>query len=102
MENEINLTFALESSSGLWNKIFEGFDQDAVLTSRFEGNSHESIYLLYKLGSILRKKYTKCIVEPRTYGIIIKRPIDENDEEDINEWMRLMESIRQEIAKLDY
>ena len=33
--DEISLNFSIESSSGLWNKIFEGFDQDTVLTSRF-------------------------------------------------------------------
>ena len=102
MENKINLTFALESSSGLWNKIFEGFDQDTVLTSRFEGNSHKSINMLYRLGSILRKRYSKCVIEPREYGIIIKRSIDENDEHGVNEWMRLMESIKDEIISLDY
>jgi len=98
---EINLNFSLESSSGLWNKIFEGFDQDTVLTSRFEGTTQKSINLLYRFGSLLRKKYTKCVIEPREYGIIIKRTINDGDEQEVNEWIRLMENLKEEIISLN-
>ena len=100
--DEINLNFSIESSSGLWNKIFEGFDQDSVLTSRFEGNSQRSIKLLYRFGSLLRKKYTECEVEPRNYGIVIKRNVNENSEEEVNDWINLMENLRKEIISLNY
>ena len=97
----VNLTFAMESSSGLWNRIFEGFDQDMVLTSRFEGDSHKTINTLYKFGSLLRDKYKNCSVEPREYGIVIKRQIDEKDTEKVNEWIELMKSVREEVVKLN-
>ena len=100
--DEINLNFAIESSSSLWNRIFEGFDQDTVLTSRFEGNSQKSINLLYRFGSLLRKKHSGCIIEPRNYGIIIKRNVNENDDDEVNNWIRLMESLKKEIISMSY
>jgi hypothetical protein len=100
--DEINLNFAIESSSCLWNKIFEGFDQDTVLTSRFEGNSQKSINLLYRFGSLLRKKHSDCIIEPRNYGIIIKRNVTENDEDEVNDWIRLMENLKNEMIRMNY
>jgi len=98
--DEINLNFAIESSSGLWNKIFEGFDQDSVLTSRFEGNSQKSINLLYRFGSLLSKKHSDCTIEPRNYGIIIKRNINEDNEEVINDWISLMENLKKEMISM--
>lgn len=100
--DKINLNFAIESSTGLWNKIFEGFDQDSVLTSRFEGSSQKSIKLLYRFGALLRKKRSDCIVEPRNYGIVIKRNINENDEDEVNSWIRLMESLKKEMTTINY
>ncbi|MGI9534625.1 MAG: hypothetical protein ACR2NW_06720 [Thermodesulfobacteriota bacterium] len=98
----VNLTFAIESSTGLWNKIFEGFDQDTVLTSRFEGDSQRTIEVLYKLGSMVKSKFTNCSIETRDYGIIIKRTIDDKNQDQVNEWMDLMKSIKSEIVNLDY
>lgn len=98
----VNLTFAIESSAGLWNKIFEGFDQDTVLTSRFEGDSPRTIEVLYKLGSLVKDKYNNCSVETRDYGIIIKRKIDDKDQELVNDWMDLMKRVKSEIINLDY
>ncbi len=100
--DKINLNFAIESSTGLWNKIFEGFDQDSVLTSRFEGSSQKSIKLLYRFGALLRKKRSDCIVEPRNYGIVIKRNINENDEDEVNSRIRLMESLKKEMTSINY
>ena len=99
--DEINLNFSIESSAGLWNKIFEGFDQDSVLTSRFEGSSQKSIKLLYRFGSILKKKYSNCKVEPRNYGIVIKRIVNDGNEEEVNEWIILMENLKKEINSLN-
>ena len=99
---EINLNFSLESSSGLWNKIFEGFDQDTVLTSRFEGNSQKSINFLYRFGSLLRKKHSDCIIEPRNYGIVIKRIVNEDNEDEVDDWIKLMEKLRNEMISMNY
>ena len=96
----VNLTFAIESSAGLWNKIFEGFDQDTVLTSRFEGNSPHTIEVLYRLGSLLNSKYKNCSVETRDYGIVIKKNIDDRNHEQVNDWMDLMKNIKSEIVNL--
>ena len=98
----VNLTFAIESSAGLWNKIFEGFDQDTVLTSRFEGNSPHTVEVLYKLGSLVKNRYKNCSIEKRSYGIMIKRKIDDSDQKQVNEWISLMKSIKSEIVNLDY
>jgi len=96
----VNLTFAIESSTGLWNKIFEGFDQDTVLTSRFEGDSPRTIEVLYRLGTLVQSKYKNCSIETRDYGIIIKKSIDDRDQEQVNSWMDLMKSIKSEIVNL--
>lgn len=98
----INLSFGMESSSCLWNKIFEGFDQDSILTTRFEGNSPESIELLYRFGALIRRQHKDCKVEPRNYGIIIKRQISEDDKEFIDEWMKLMKNLKNEILKIQF
>ena len=96
----VNLTFGIESSTGLWNKIFEGFDQDTVLTSRFEGDSPRTISVLYRLGSLVKNKYKNCSVETRDYGIIIKKSIDEKNNDQIHDWMNLMKSIKSELVNL--
>jgi len=100
--DEIKLNFSIDSSSGLWNRIFEGFDQDTVLTSRFEGNSQKSINFLYHFGSLLRKKHTDFIIEPRKYGIVIKHNVNEKDENEVNEWIHLMEKLKSEMINMNY
>lgn len=97
---QINLTFGLESSSGHWSKIFEGFDQETILTTRFEGNSTQSINLLYKFGSIIYKHRRNFSVEPHNYGIIIRKHVNETDKVFIDEWMNLMKELKDEISEL--
>jgi len=99
--NSVKLTFAIESSAGLWNKIFEGFDQDTILTSRFEGSSPQVIEILYKLGASVKGKYKNCSVEDRDYGIIIGKKIDDNNQDQVNGWIDLMKSIKREIVNFD-
>ena len=96
-ETNINLAFSLEASATLWNRIFEGFESDITLVSRFEGNNKEAIRLLYKFGSLIRKKYKKCMVEPKNYGIVIKTSVDESEREFIDEWINLMRSLQTDM-----
>lgn len=99
--SSINLSFEVESSAGHWNKIFEGFDQDTILTSRFESSSPKSIELLYKLCSFTGKTHKSYSIETRDYGIIIKKAINSKDEKFIKEWINLMKNLRTEIIKLN-
>ena len=94
----IILSFHMESSATLWNRIFEGFSSEMVLVSRFEGKDRKALEILYRFGSIVAERYGKCAVEPRVYGIVIKKDVSDETEEMINEWMDLMRRLRHEIV----
>ena len=96
----IILSFHMESSATLWNRIFEGFSSEMVLVSRFEGKDRNALDILYRFGSIVAEKYGKCAVEPRVYGIVIKKDVSDEPEETINEWMDLMRRLRHEIIEV--
>jgi len=96
----INLSFSLESQASLWNIVFEGFDQEVVLISRFEGKYLEAIRILYKFGAIIEKNYKDCQVEPTGSGLLIKKKLPTNDLSLIREWTELMHNIREEMTSL--
>jgi hypothetical protein len=97
--HSIDLTFWMESSASLWNVIFEGFDQEVVLVSRFSGNDSSATNTLYKFGNIIGKQYKDCCVKTTGTGIEIKKYLPKNDSSLVNEWTGLMENIREEITK---
>ena len=94
------LSFHMESSATLWNRIFEGFSSEMVLVSRFEGKNKKALEILYRFGSLVAQRYGKCAVEPRVYGIVIKKDVSDETEETINEWMDLMRKLRHEIIEV--
>lgn len=98
-EESINLSFAMEASSSLWNLIFEGFDQEVVLVSKFVGNNPESVDRLYKFGGILSRNYKDCRVEAKESGIVIKKRLPENDISLVHKWIDLMESMKKEMTE---
>lgn len=98
-DESVKLSFLVESQASLWNKIFEGFDQESVLVSRFEGNSMDSVKLLYRFGSMVHKRFKGCSVEPKSYGIVIKKSITE-DRASTDEWMKLMAELKAEICSI--
>ncbi len=91
------LSFHMESSATLWNRIFEGFSSEMILVSRFEGKDRKALEILYRFGSMVAERYGKCAVEPRVYGIVIKKDVSDETEEMVNEWMDLMRRLRHEI-----
>jgi hypothetical protein len=105
MPKEINepefiaLTFGMESSASLWNVIFEGFDQEVVLVSRFAGRDERIVSALYEFGDIIGRNYKDCKVRATRTGIEIKKPLPGNDVSLVNEWTGLMENIREEMTK---
>lgn len=96
----IKLSFGVESSAGLWNIIFEGFDQDITLVSRFEGRDPKSRDLLKRFARILKKKYPGCLVEPAESGLSIKKSFPKNDISEVRAWSDLMTSVREEMLNL--
>ena len=94
----IDLSFAMESSASLWNIIFEGFDQEVVLVSRFVGKDLSTIRTLYRFGAILSEKYKDCKVEIKSTGIVIRKPLPENNYPRVYEWTELMRSVRDEMS----
>lgn len=94
----INLSFSLEASATLWNRIFEGFESDVTLVSRFETTDNKTKKVLYKFGSLIQNKHKMCKVEPKNYGIVIKTDVDEDNKEFINNWIQLMKNLREEIG----
>ena len=88
----------MESSATLWNRIFEGFSSEMVLVSRFEGKDRKALEVLYGFGSMVAERYAKCVIEPRVYGIVIKKDVSDETEETINEWMNLMRKLHCEIV----
>lgn len=95
----IALTFGMESSASLWNVIFEGFDQEVVLVSKFSGSDDRIVKTLYEFGDIIVRNYKDCKVKITRTGIEIKKPFPRNDISLVNEWTGLMESIREEMTK---
>jgi hypothetical protein len=95
----IALTFGMESSASLWNVIFEGFDQEVVLVSKFSGRDDRVVSTLYEFGDIIGRNYKDCKVKTTRTGIEIKKPFPRNDVSLVNEWTGLMESIRVEMTK---
>jgi hypothetical protein len=94
----IDLSFAMEASSSLWNLIFEGFDQEVTLVSKFVGNDPGAVNKLYKFADILSKRYKDCRVEVKDRGIVIKKLLPENDLSLVNQWTDLMQSMRREMS----
>ena len=93
----IVLSFHMESSATLWNRIFEGFSSEMVLVSRFEGKNRKSLEVLYRFGSMVAERHGECAVEPRVYGIVIKKDVSGETEETVNGWMDLMRRLHREI-----
>lgn len=89
----------MESGASLWNIIFEGFDQEVVLVSKFVGRDLSAVATLYQFGTILGRKYKDCKVAVTSSGIEIKKSLPENDLLLIREWTGLMEIIREEMIK---
>lgn len=96
----IDLTFSMESSGTLWNVIFEGFDQEVVLVSRFTSTDSKTINTLYRFGYLIFERYKDCKVAPNDSGIEIRKSLPENDFELVDEWTRLMENVREEMLNL--
>jgi len=88
----------MESSASLWNIIFEGFDQEVVLVSKFTGREPKAINTLYRFGFLICERYEDCKVEPKDWGIEIRKSLPENDFDVVSEWTDLMESVREEMA----
>ena len=99
--DSIDLSFGMESSASLWNLIFEGFDQEVVLVSKFVGKDPAAVNKLYKFGSIICKRYKDCKVEVKDGGIVIKKSLPDNDLSVVNQWTELMESMRREMATIN-
>ncbi|NIQ13744.1 MAG: hypothetical protein GTO02_04870 [Candidatus Dadabacteria bacterium] len=97
-ETNINLSFSLEASATLWNRIFEGFESDITLVSRFEGSNIKAIKILYKFGSLVQNKHKLCKVEPKKYGIVIKTKVDEDNKIFIDNWINLMKNLKEEMT----
>ena len=95
----IDLSFAMESSASLWNVIFEGFDQEVVLVSKFTGREQAVVKTLYRFGILISERYKNCKVEPRNSGIQISKSLPKNDAALVSEWTDLMESVREEMTK---
>ncbi len=95
----IDLSFAMESSASLWNLIFEGFDQEVVLVSKFTARDPEAVHTLYRFGHLISQRYKDCKVEPRKSGIQISKSLPENDVALVGEWTDLMESVCEEMNK---
>ncbi len=96
----IKLSFGLDSNASLWNVVFEGFDQEVVLVSKFEGREIDAIRILYRFGAILGERYKDCQVKPTGSGLLIKKKLPTNDLSIIRQWTELMYSIREEMASL--
>jgi hypothetical protein len=96
----INLSFSLESNASLWNIVFEGFDQEVILISKFEGRDIEAIKMLIRFGTILKEKYKDCQVEFTNSGLKIRKKFPKNDIPLIREWSELMYDIRREMTAL--
>ena len=98
--DRITLSFGMESGASLWSLVFEGFDQEIVLVSRFSGADGGTVKALYSFGAKINESYKDCRVKPTRTGIEIRKTLPENDASVISEWMGLMKNVRDEILIL--
>ncbi len=98
--NPINLSFTLDSNASLWNVVFEGFDQDIILISKFVGNDQNSVNTLYKFGNILKDRNKIFKVEIINTGITIKTYLPRNDKNLVEMWTKYMNYIMEEIVNI--
>jgi len=98
--NPIKLSFTLDSNATLWNVIFEGFDQDITLVSKFVGNDQNSVRTLYEFGNILKDKNKIFKVEIINTGITIKTYLPRNDKNLVEMWTKYMNYIMEEIVNI--
>lgn len=98
--DRITLSFGMESGASLWSLVFEGFDQEIVLVSRFSGADGGTVKALYSFGAKINESYKDCRVKPTRTGIEIRKTLPENDALVISEWMGLMKNVRDEILML--
>jgi len=96
----ITLSFGMESGASLWSLVFEGFDQEIILVSRFSGADGGTVNALYRFGAKINESSKDCRVKPTRTGIEIRKTLPENDASLISEWMGLMENVRDEILAL--
>lgn len=96
----ISLSFGMESGASLWSLVFEGFDQEIILVSRFSGADGNTVNALYRFGAKINESYKDCRVKPTRTGIEIRKTLPENDASLISEWMGLMKNVRDEIITL--
>jgi len=99
-ESHINLKFCLESRSTLWNVIFEGFDQEVIIVSKFYGNNIKTIKILHKFAVMIQNRFKDWYIETDDHGIVIRKLLPNNSSAIVNKWEILMFDLRDNINNI--
>ena len=99
--NTVTLTFVMESESSLWNVVFPGFDDRAVLTATLSSADHGAVELLHRLATLLSRRNRVWWDVARTKdGLLLTRDVRLGNEEEIKRWTALIKSMREELEEL--
>jgi len=92
--------FDVDTRSGLWNVIFEGFDEELDLISEFTGSSLDAVRVLHSFGRILSKKEQNFLIRKRENGISITKTLSLANQESLLEWTSLMYTIGEQVSEV--
>ena len=92
--------FDVDASSGLWNVIFEGFDEELDLISEFTGSSLDAVRVLHSFGRILSKKEQNFLIRKRENGISITKTLSLANQESLIEWTSLMYTLGEQVSEV--
>jgi len=96
----IDLSFTMESRASIWDVIYDGFDQEVILVSKFIGSQPKAVKTLYRFGYLISERYKDCEVIPKRSGIEIRKSLPEDDSELIGQWTTLMKNVREEMTTI--
>ena len=95
-----DLSFTMESRASVWDVIYDGFDQEVILVSKFTGREPKAVNTLYRFGYLISERYKDCEVAPKRSRIEIRKSLPEDGSELIGQWTTLMKSVREEMTSL--
>lgn len=96
----IDLRFTFEADCSLWNVVFEGFDEEADLTTVFTARNRRAQRVLHSFGGILKSKHEGCRVSLVAEGISIAKSMNIRDKAHVRDWVELMYSILGEMTEI--
>jgi len=99
-ENSVTLSFGMESDSSLWNVVFPGFDDQALLTARLSSTDPRAVGLMHRFATIVARRSSRCHVAATEDGLLLTKVVRLGDDEAIGRWTAMAKSLHAELEAL--